>query len=136
MLPGSGGVVVVISVVPRTGGKGVMVSPGKGQRRPAAQMRPERQQPPISGGHSVKEAKPLQGRSVWRVTGGGTTTGGTLVVGGGGGGGGVVVVGGGGGGGGGRVDGDTVNVGFTASPLTQPTSKQENPATQHAPPRS
>lgn len=67
--------------VPRTGGRGVMVSPGKGHREPTAQMRPDRQQPPISDGHAVKEARPLHGRPVWRVASGGTVTGGTTTTG-------------------------------------------------------
>ena len=50
--------------VPRTGGRGVTISPGKGQREPTAQMRPERQQPPISEGQAVKDARPLHGKPV------------------------------------------------------------------------
>lgn len=53
---------VVVRLVPRTGGTAtaVVVCPGSGQRRPVAQTRPDKQQPPMFTGHGVKFAAPLQ----------------------------------------------------------------------------
>lgn len=79
--PAAAELAVLVVPVPRTGGRGVMVSPGRGQRFPAWQMRPERQQPPIEVGQAVKDARPLHGKPVWRVASGGTVTGGTTTIG-------------------------------------------------------